>query len=714
MLDLDNEVIGYADSTERGTLQPRNLLRNGLLVHDEIGAPDHNQCSSITSPSRFMPTEWELVSGYLRIEDRDYALMTQYQSQLPAAITGQTYGMVVLAGTQPGMANTAANTALGSMMQRDIVVQRGGQMVLSFYSIRNPFNSGYNCLSSPGANNTHQYRVTFGNGSNTYSQDFLDVTSSSAPNVQWIQHPFAIGQDGAQQGHVNPGTYNLTFGPSAAWPNGGADKICNGCACVVTGISLQYRYGFTATLMDGPVADVATNRPFPALRFQLREDGPGTPVLPNALAVFTLDPADTTGTHFNTGEPSFSAQCDRDGIVTLPAGTIIAGPRVGNIAIGLTCDGDEGLSQPLSVHIKEGRPPQGSTLDPETDPITATVDDACGPVEFLLYTGIGDPVIGATVTVAIKNRDGSDVDPEDSEAPVPYFSGSLQIVQCPPTDRDGMTSTPELYAGQTGGEYQLVATWDDFPTVRATLDLTVKVINSFEPINEQVSASRAETVRNRWWVVAKDERGALMPNAHVQFHIITSNGAGGRFVQNMGPSILISTDDEGKAVVPDMNINDVPGLFRLNISNTGLPSCSTRKNISVHEASQPAHVEFRRPFPNLEGVLGETFDDGWTRVRVTDISGNPVEHGTVNFRINDKVDADGDIDSNATATGTRFLHGIAGTSDMEAEANVGADGLAPCPGIFVGANVGNFRVTATVRGSQLSDAHVFQLVSKKK
>ncbi|CAJ8990941.1 Uncharacterised protein [Burkholderia pseudomallei] len=619
------------------------------------------------------PDQWTRAAGGLRIENVLDPLMTPYLAQLPKPTTGDDpYNVVVLAGSRDD-----PNDGNGALAQ-SISLERGGEITLTFYSIRNPYvrtgSGGYSCPTTP-----NQYTVTFGPGQD---QSYIDI-GNGANTVTWVKRLFNAN-------FSQPGSYDLNFGPSSEQQH---DKVHQDCASVIAYPQMYYTYAAYAKLMSPSSSSDITAAPgeaFPEIDVQILEgdtyqysDAPGT-LLPNAMVVFQIQDPDGTGTQFTNGTATLQVYANDHAVAVIPGGQLVAGPNQGNVTLNVLVADDVAATFAGTVHadfpsdgeVLQVLSPSGkismSPLSRYESPIifrdVVPHNDAQGVPDKLLH-------------VEIRQGGRLVVDPNG-----PYFDSDGQQFNKwqGKTNEDGeLTITPTLCSGAQKGEYQVIAFLDGYPKCNASVELDVIGVAKFDPASQPVSAIRKTNVIDHWSLKALDAGDNPAAAQPIYFTIVPQTGVVATFLGSGAPqAVSISNPETGVVTVPPLWVPDESGSFIIDVSDAidGNPAATI--TVEVLDPQCPDSIAFDTAPPDLTNAAGEILKEGKIGVYVW----ANVENGAqmISGRLDLKID-------DTSNTGTTFYPGTSLTSYADI-----IDGYAQVPAIQLGGTAGTFNLVASM------------------
>ncbi|WP_208101667.1 invasin/intimin cell-adhesion domain protein [Burkholderia sp. D-99] len=613
------------------------------------------------------PDNWERFAGGLRIENVLDPLMQPYRNEIPAG----SYNVVVLAGD-----NDAGNG--NGVLKQSISLERGGEVTLTFYSIRNPYkNKTYNCLTG-----TNQFSVTFGPNQ---SQKYVDFCNG----VAWAPRTF-------NSQFSEPGSYDLSFGPGS----GQVDSVHQDCSSVIAYPQMNYTYAAYATLKaPSSLSDItaAPNDPFPEIDVLILEGNenlgaPGT-ILPKSQVVFQIKDDGGTGTLFKGGATRYPATANDNGVATIPGGELVAGQTPGNVTLDVLVADDVAATLIGAVHADF--PPDGETLVVNSPPPPNVISMA--PLSRYENSIIfedqiqndGNGIQGVSnklIHVEIRQND----ELVDNQNDLYFEVDDQHVIEWQGTTSDddetrGTLTTPPLRAGATAGTYQIVAYLDGYPKCKASVQVGIKGVDHFDPLEKSVKAIRNTDVIGHWSVTALDSAGNPATAQHINFTINTKPDSvdASFLVSGTHQTTSVSNPETGGVTVPPLSVTDASGSFDVVISDASNTASSTI-TVEVIDPQYPGSIAFDNAPPDLTNAAGTILKEGKIGVYVwVNFDNNvPMISGRLNLTIDD-----------TGSTGTTFCSG--NPPKLSSDSDI-IDGYAQVPAIRLGGTPGTFKIIASM------------------
>ncbi len=645
----------------------KNLIVNPFFTGTNSDTGTEKNYISTETNARPIPVPWKRESGGLRLEDINYPLMSSKRSQIQDQ--PDNTNVICLAG------DGAAGGGPGKLTQT-ISLKRGGFLTCRFYSIRNPYGTCY----------TKQGTVFV--SLQDQQTSFVDPGGPTVAAVNWEKREFKIDTpvNGPQD------NYQLVFNSSPT------DSVQPTCGDVIANMELRYSYaaqGLLKSPAEGTPISTTGKGKFPALSFLIREgnpvdNAPGTP-LKRATVDFSITQNGSGTAFIVSGQPVFTytAVCDDNGIVTIPAGDLLGGDKKGSEVLTLKVEDDVALTDvQLTTSSDAPNVPANTlqTLQALSLPVSMgtsskyTEEPILFEAQFMGSDLHMQDLVGASVTAQILKNDQPITAPGN-----PYLktdTGNPVFNVTAVTDQSGIATLPSLYSSVFEGTYQIRAFLTDSPTVSANIPVVVRGISSITPSMQQQEATWGVTVDNLWSVQTLDAAGKASGNQTVQFRIIAITSNATFTSTGTNEAVGISNTATGKITIPALTPAMTPGTFRLRISSVD-GTVSAQIMVTVLQTQVPSKMEFLDPIPDLSAMAGRVLYSG-IAIEIKDTNGQDMRSGRANFVLS------------GTSAGSVFYN----PASTERIVDVNA-GIAVMPPIIIG-TTGTLTITATMDNSNVS------------
>jgi len=354
-------------------------------------------------------------------------------------------------------------------------------------------------------------------------------------------------------------------------------------------------------------------------------------------------------------------------LTNVPAGnyTVSFNPNNGSFPFNrtgcMTGNGTLKSTTPASVAVDTGSPQSATVNTAFAAPLRAVVRDGSN--------NPGSPISGVSVTFTAPNSGQSGL-----------FTGGLISVTVQ-TDLSGKAQTPTFTANTVAGQYNVVATVNNYPAAGSANFVLTNTPGAPASITAFAGTPQNTPVGTAYptnlVALVKDSFQNPVGGATVTF-AAPGSGPSGNFPGNVG-SVNTTTQADGKATAPIFTANGQNGSFNVTASVLGSPGAGTATFVLTNGVGSPATITATSGTPQT-GQFNQPF-------------GLPFE-ATVK-------DSFGNLVVGANVTFTAPNSGASGTfpgSQLTAQATTDSSGKATSPIFTANATAGAYIVTATVNG----------------